>query len=267
MSFSYDESSFALEGLDLRIGKGEFVCILGGNGSGKSTFAKHANALLQPDEGEVFVQGYSTFDEDALFSIRSNVGLVFQNPDDQLVASAIENDIAFGPENMGVPTDEIRARVTDALAMVGLQGFEKNETGALSGGQKQRVAIAGVLAMKPQAIIFDEATAMLDPRGRKGMLRLCRELNDRGMAVVLVTHFMDEAAQADRVVVLREGKVALEGTPEEVLCQAELLSELHLDVPFSVQLSLALRRRGVDAPMQTDPDMLKEELCSLRSSI
>ena len=192
--FTYDGDRFVLDGVDARIVPGEFVCILGGNGSGKSTLAKHINALLVPDEGSVTVLDHDTRDERSTYFIRSHAGMVFQNPDDQLVASLIENDVAFGPENLGVPTDDLRQRVADALADVGLQGFDKRETAALSGGQKQRVAIAGVLAMEPSILILDEATAMLDPRGRKGLMRVCHELHDRGMTVVMITHFMEEAS-------------------------------------------------------------------------
>ena len=246
--FTYDGERFVLDGVDARIERGEFVCVLGGNGSGKSTLAKHVNALLVPDEGSVTVLDRDTRDERSTYFIRSNAGMVFPNPDDQLVASLIENDVAFGPENLGVPTDQLRQRVADALADVGLQGFDKRETAALSGGQKQRVAIAGVLAMEPAILILDEATAMLDPRGRKGLMRVCRELHDRGMTVVMITHFMEEAAQADRVIVLEDGHVACDGAPQDVLVQAELLERLNLDLPLAAELSLELQRRGVRVP-------------------
>ena len=263
--FTYDGDRFVLDGVDARIAPGEFVCILGGNGSGKSTLAKHINALLVPDEGSVTVLDHDTRDERSTYFIRSHAGMVFQNPDDQLVASLIENDVAFGPENLGVPTDDLRQRVADALADVGLQGFDKRETAALSGGQKQRVAIAGVLAMEPSILILDEATAMLDPRGRKGLMRVCHELHDRGMTVVMITHFMEEAAQADRVIVLEGGRVACDGAPQDVLVQAELLERLNLDLPFAAELSLELERRGVPAGMHIDTTTLKEELCRLLS--
>ena len=263
--FTYDGDRFVLDGVDARIAPGEFVCILGGNGSGKSTLAKHINALLVPDEGSVTVLDHDTRDERSTYFIRSHAGMVFQNPDDQLVASLIENDVAFGPENLGVPTDDLRQRVADALADVGLQGFDKRETAALSGGQKQRVAIAGVLAMEPSILILDEATAMLDPRGRKGLMRVCHELHDRGMTVVMITHFMEEAAQADRVIVLEEGRVACDGTPQDVLVQAELLEHLNLDRPFAAELSLELGRRGVPVGMHIETTTLKEELCRLLS--
>ena len=247
--FTYDGERFVLDGVDARIERGEFVCVLGGNGSGKSTLAKHVNALLVPDEGSVTVLDRDTRDERSTYFIRSNAGMVFQNPDDQLVASLIENDVAFGPENLGVPTDQLRQRVADALA----------------GGQKQRVAIAGVLAMEPAILILDEATAMLDPRGRKGLMRVCRELHDRGMTVVMITHFMEEAAQADRVIVLEDGHVACDGAPQDVLVQAELLERLNLDLPLAAELSLELQRRGVPVGMHIETTTLKEELCRLLS--
>ena len=208
--FTYDGERFVFRHLDLTVPQGQFLCLLGGNGSGKSTLAKHVNALLLPDEGEVRVFGCDTRDDEQTYFIRSNAGLVFQNPDDQIVASLIENDVAFGPENLGVPNPELRERVTRALAEVGLMGFEEHETHALSGGQKQRVAIAGVLAMDPAILILDEATAMLDPRGRAGLMRVVRELHAAGMTVVMITHYMEEAAAAERVVVLDGGAVVLD---------------------------------------------------------
>lgn len=264
-AFTYDGEAFVFRHLNLTVPQGQFLCLLGGNGSGKSTLAKHINALLLPDEGEVVVFGCDTRDAEQTYFIRSNAGLVFQNPDDQLVASLIENDVAFGPENLGIPNPELRERVTRALAEVGLQGFEAHETNALSGGQKQRVAIAGVLAMDPAILILDEATAMLDPRGRKGLMRMCRELHDRGMTVVMITHFMEEAAQADRVIVLEDGHVACDGAPQDVLVQAELLERLNLDLPFAAELSLELQRRGVPVGMHIETTTLKEELCRLLS--
>lgn len=261
--FTYDGERFVLEGIDLTIEQGSFVCILGGNGSGKSTLAKHINALLLPDAGTVTVLGCDTRDEKNTYYVRSNAGMVFQNPDDQLVASLIENDVAFGPENLGVPTEELQQRVIKALEEVGLQGFEKNETTALSGGQKQRVAIAGVLAMDPKILIFDEASAMLDPRGRKGLLRVCKDLHARGMTIVMITHFMEEASIADRVVVLDEGRVSLDGTPDEVLTQTEKLDHLNLEVPFACRLSTELQKRGVPVQTHISEADLKEELCQL----
>ncbi len=264
-SFTYDGDAFVLQDVDICIGRGEFVAILGGNGSGKSTLAKHMNALLTPDEGRVVVLGRDTSDPEAVYAIRSRAGMVFQNPDDQLVASLVENDVAFGPENLGIPAAELRARVDESLEAVGLEGFQKRETTALSGGQKQRVAVAGVLAMRPDIVILDEATSMLDPQGRAALLDLCRTLHEAGITIVMITHFMEEAALAQRVIVLNGGRVACSGTPDEVLSQAGLLEHLNLDVPFACALSLALRRQGVDAGVHVRPQELKEELCRLHS--
>lgn len=261
--FTYDGANFALDGVNLHVRKGEFLCILGGNGSGKSTLAKHLNALLIPDEGTVKVQDMATADADCTYRIRETVGMVFQNPDDQLVASLVEDDVAFGPENLGVPTDELRERVTKALEDVGLSGFERHETHALSGGQKQRVAIAGVLAMNPAVLVLDEASAMLDPRGRAGLMRVCHELHERGMTTVMITHYMGEAAQADRVVVMERGHVALEGTPDEVLVQARELAHLNLDVPFAARLSLDLRDAGMAVQPTVDAGKLAREVLTL----
>ncbi|MBQ9042767.1 MAG: energy-coupling factor transporter ATPase [Eggerthellaceae bacterium] len=258
--FTYDAQRYALDGVNLRIEQGSFTCVLGGNGSGKSTLAKHVNALIAPDEGTVRVLDADTSDPESLYFIRGNAGMVFQNPDDQIVSSVIEDDVAFGPENLGVPTEELQGRVTRALAQVGLQGFEKKETAALSGGQKQRVAIAGVLAMEPQILVLDEASAMLDPRGRKGLARVCRELNEAGLTIMLITHFMEEAAQADRVVVLEAGRVVLEGAPAEVLTQAERLRDLNLDVPFAANMSMELRGSGMGVPVCLTTDELAASL-------
>jgi len=256
VSFTYDGKRNALDGISLSIEQGEFACVLGGNGSGKSTLAKHINALLIPDEGRVLTCGMDTSDENLVFDVRTAAGMVFQNPDDQLVASVIEDDVAFGPENLGIPTEELRERVSASLKQVGLQGFERRETHALSGGQKQRVAIAGILAMHPRVIVLDEASAMLDPRGRKGLMRVCRELNEDGMTIVMITHYMEEAAEADHVVVLDAGKVALEGTPHDVLVRADELRRLSLEVPFSVQLSYELADAGLNLGVFTEEDAL-----------
>ena len=258
--FTYDGTEHALDGVSLHVDAGEFVCVLGGNGSGKSTLAKHLNALLVPDEGTVRIDGHDTSDTDATFLIRSTAGMVFQNPDDQIVASLVENDIAFGPENLGVAPAEIRRRVGDALAEVGLIGFEDRETTALSGGQKQRVAIAGVLAMDPKILILDEATAMLDPRGRAGLMRVCKDLNARGMTIVMITHFMDEAAEADRIVVMNRGRIVAQGAPEDILTQADMLAELNLEMPFASTLSLDLARRGIDVGMHVHAPVLERAL-------
>lgn len=266
VSFTYDGEAFALSGASAQIERGEFVCILGGNGSGKSTLAKHLNALLVPDKGQVEVCGMDTSERQHTYEIRQSAGMVFQNPDDQLVASLVEDDVAFGPENLGVPTAELRERVAQRLQDVGLSGFEKHETHALSGGQKQRVAIAGALAMNPEILILDEASAMLDPRGRKGLMRVVRSLNDQGMTVVMITHFMEEAGLADRVVVLDGGTIALDGTPDEVLVQTEKLDHLNLDVPFACELSRELQKRGVPVSTHVDDQSLEEELCQLLSN-
>ncbi len=265
--FTYDGERSVFRHLDLTVPQGQFLCLLGGNGSGKSTLAKHVNALLLPDEGEVRVFGCDTRDDEQTYFIRSNAGLVFQNPDDQIVASLIENDVAFGPENLGVPNPELRERVTRSLAEVGLMGFEEHETHALSGGQKQRVAIAGVLAMDPAILILDEATAMLDPRGRAGLMRVVRELHAAGMTVVMITHYMEEAAAAERAVVLDGGAVVLDGAPAEVLTRADELRALSLEVPFACRLSLDLQARGVPVRTCVSDDELKEELCALRSKM
>ena len=266
VSFTYDGEAFALSGASAQIERGEFVCILGGNGSGKSTLAKHLNALLVPDKGRVEVCGMDTSERQHTYAIRQSAGMVFQNPDDQLVASLVEDDVAFGPENLGVPTAELRQRVTQRLEDVGLSGFEKHETHALSGGQKQRVAIAGALAMNPEILILDEASAMLDPRGRKGLMRVVRSLNDQGMTVVMITHFMEEAALADRVIVLDEGKVARVGTPQEVLVDVDALSALNLEVPFAAELSQALRRAGVPVAAAVTEEELAKSVFSLFGS-
>ena len=266
VSFTYDGETLALSGASVRIARGEFVCVLGGNGSGKSTLAKHLNALLVPDRGQVEVCGMDTSEREHTYAIRQSAGMVFQNPDDQLVASLVENDVAFGPENLGVPTAELRQRVTQRLEDVGLSGFEKHETHALSGGQKQRVAIAGALAMNPEILILDEASAMLDPRGRKGLMRVVRSLNDQGMTVVMITHFMEEAALADRVIVLDEGKVARVGTPQEVLVDVDALSALNLEVPFAAELSQALRRADVPVAAAVTEEELAKSVFSLFGS-
>lgn len=259
VSFSYDGAVPALDGVDLNIEDGEFFCILGGNGSGKSTFAKHLNALLQPDAGTVRINGMDASDPELVYDIRSTAGMVFQNPDDQLVATLVEDDVAFGPENLGVPSAQIAQRVREALKGVGLVGFERHETHALSGGQKQRVALAGVLAMEPRVLILDEASSMLDPRGRKGLMKACRALHARGMTIVMITHFMEEAAEADRVAVFQTGRVAMLGTPDEILTRANELVQLNLDMPESCRLGMALRAEGVPVCAQVrEADMVAE---------
>ena len=247
-----------LKGLDLTIPAGEFVAVLGHNGSGKSTLAKHFNAILLPTEGDVVVCGINTKDEDRLFDIRQQVGMVFQNPDNQIVATIVEEDVAFALENLGVPPEEIRRRVDEALKAVDMYEYREHAPHQLSGGQKQRVAIAGILAMRPEFIILDEPTAMLDPQGRREVLRTVKELNrDFGTTVVLITHYMDEAVQAGRVVVIDDGRILRDGTPKEVFTQVELLKSVGLDVPQVTELVYELRKAGVDLPL----DILTEDEC------
>lgn len=247
-----------LKGLDLTIPAGEFVAVLGHNGSGKSTLAKHFNAILLPTEGDVVVCGINTKDEDRLFDIRQQVGMVFQNPDNQIVATIVEEDVAFALENLGVPPEEIRRRVDEALKAVDMYEYREHAPHQLSGGQKQRVAIAGILAMRPDFIILDEPTAMLDPQGRREVLRTVKELNrDFGTTVVLITHYMDEAVQAGRVVIIDDGRILRDGTPKEVFTQVELLKSVGLDVPQVTELVYELRKAGVDLPL----DILTEDEC------
>ena len=239
-----------LDGVSLSIRRGEFVAVLGHNGSGKSTLAKHFNAILLPTAGKVYVDGMDTCDEDKLLDIRRRVGMVFQNPDNQIVASVVEEDIAFGPENLGVPSAEIRERVDEALAAVGMTEYAQHAPHLLSGGQKQRVAIAGVLAMRPECIVLDEPTAMLDPVGRKEVLDTIRRLNrEAGITVVLITHHMDEAAQAGRLIVMHDGHIMADGRPEQVFQNVDGLRSLGLEVPEPVALLYELRQSGVDVPL------------------
>lgn len=263
ISFSYDGERQALRDITLTIPPGEFLCILGGNGSGKSTLAKHINALLEPDAGVVTVCGYDTRNEENRFLIRSQTGMVFQNPDDQIVASLVENDVAFGPENLGILNPELRNRVNQSLESVGLKGYETHETHSLSGGQKQRVALAGALALNPKILVLDEASAMLDPRGQQELMKACKSLHARSMTIVMITHFMEEAVQADRVIILENGSIACDGTPHEVLRNKDQLKGLNLEVPFALRLSLRLQEQGVPIQAHTDETTLKEELCQL----
>ena len=238
--------------LDLSIEEGSFVAVLGGNGCGKSTLAKHFNAILLPGGGKVYVCGLDTDDEDMLISIRQRVGMVFQNPDNQIVANVVQEDVAFGPENLGVASPEIQRRVDLALQQVGMYEFREHAPHLLSGGQKQRVAIAGIIAMQPKCIVLDEPTAMLDPRGRKEVMDTIRSLNqDKNITVVLITHHMDEAAQAQRVVVLDKGCVVADGTPVEVFNQVELLHKIGLAAPDTVELCYELNKEGFDLPLDT----------------
>ena len=240
----------ALSGVSLAVEKGEFVALLGHNGCGKSTLAKHFNAMLLPTGGKVYVDGMDTADEELKYEIRRRVGLVLQNPDNQLVASIVEEDVAFGPENLGVPPKEIRRRVDEALRQVGMYEYREHAPHLLSGGQKQRVAIAGIIAMQPECIVLDEPTAMLDPRGRAEVLDTIHSLNrELGITIVLITHYMDEAVTADRVVVMDSGRILTEGTPREVFSKVELLKQHHLDVPQATELCYRLRACGCDAPL------------------
>ncbi len=248
-----------LGGVSLDIEEGSFVAVLGHNGSGKSTLAKHMNAILLPTGGKVYVSGMDTSEDHLLLDIRRTVGMVFQNPDNQIVANVVEEDVAFAPENLGVPSDEIRRRVDDALKSVGMYEYREHAPHLLSGGQKQRIAIAGVIAMQPRCIVLDEPTAMLDPIGRADVLRTIKTLNrERGVTVVLITHHMDEAAQADRLVVMAKGKVIADGTPKEVFQDVEGLKAVGLTVPDTTELLWQLRQDGLDLPL----DALSDEECA-----
>jgi len=244
------ESSFrAVSDVDLSVKEGDFVAILGHNGSGKSTLAKHLNAILTPSEGTVFVDGKDTRDEEKLWEIRQCAGMVFQNPDNQIIGTVVDEDVAFGPENMGVPQEEIISRVENSLKAAGMWEYRDASPNRLSGGQKQRVAIAGVLAMLPKCIVLDEPTAMLDPVGRKEVISAVRNLNrTRGVTVILITHYMEEVIEADRIFVMDSGKIVMQGTPREIFSQVERLKELRLDVPQATQLAWELRKAGLPLP-------------------
>ena len=263
LHFSYNNGEettpVVLNGVDLQIEKGSFVAVLGHNGSGKSTLAKHMNAILLPSGGAVYVQGMDTSDEEKLLDIRRTVGMVFQNPDNQIVANVVEEDVAFAPENLGVPPQEIRQRVDDALKAVNMYQFREHAPHLLSGGQKQRIAIAGVIAMQPECIVLDEPTAMLDPIGRADVMRTIKELNrSKGVTVVIITHHMDEAAQADRLVVMAKGQVVADGAPKEVFQNVEHLKAVGLTVPETTELLWQLRKEGLEVPL----DALSDEECA-----
>ena len=263
ISFSYPSyegeiPSLVLDGVDVSIEEGEFVAVLGHNGSGKSTLAKHFNAILVPTEGSVSVSGISTAEEARLFEIRQEVGMVFQNPDNQIVATIIEEDVAFALENLGVPPAEIRERVDDALRKVDMYDYRLHAPNQLSGGQKQRIAIAGIVAMRPKCVVLDEPTAMLDPKGRREVMKTVKQLNkELGITVVIITHYMDEAAMCDRVVVVDDGKIIMDSTPEKVFGNVELIKERGLDVPQVTELCHELRKEGIDIP----ESVLTEEEC------
>lgn len=263
LHFSYavseGEAPVVLDGVTLAIEPGSFVAVLGHNGSGKSTLAKHLNAILLPSGGKVYVQGMDTSDEALLLNIRRAVGMVFQNPDNQIVANVVEEDVAFAPENLGVPSKEIRRRVDEALEMVGMSDYATHAPHLLSGGQKQRIAIAGVIAMRPNCIVMDEPTAMLDPVGRREVLDTIKGLNKNyGMTIVLITHHMDEAAQADRLIVMKNGKIVHDGAPKDVFAQVEALKAVGLTVPDTVELCWQLRQEGLDVPL----DALDDDACA-----
>lgn len=258
-----DEEVQALNGVSLDIREGEFLVVIGHNGSGKSTLAKHLNSLLVPSEGKVLIDEFDSADPDSVWNIRSRVGMVFQNPDNQLIATTVEDDIAFGCENLGIESGEIRTRVDDSLVMVGMDGFATKEPHYLSGGQKQRVAIAGVIAMRPKYLVLDEPTAMLDPRGRKEVMETIHKLNkEEGLTIVHITHYMEEASQADRVVVMEDGKIVAEGCPREIFSQVELLKSLRMDVPPMTELASKLNEKGlaIDRTLLTVEEMV-DALC------
>ena len=264
VEYSYDDSPVkALDGVSLEIGDGEFVAIVGHNGSGKSTLAKMLNALILPDSGRVTVFGMDTADEDVTLDIRRKVGIVFQNPDNQIVTTVVEEDVGFGPENLGIPTEEIIERVNNALDAVGMTDYAKAAPHMLSGGQKQRIAIAGVLAIQPDVLVLDEATAMLDPIGRKAVLEIASRMNkEKGITVVMITQYMDEAVIADRVVVMNEGRIAMQGTPQEIFRRGEELRAIRLDVPVMVELRDELVEKGLIEPADAlDVDGMAEVIC------
>ena len=279
LRFRYDPErpDYAVDGVSLEVARGEFVAVLGANGCGKSTLAKHFNAILLPESGTVLVEGIDTRSEEHLYDIRQKAGMVFQNPDNQIVATIVEEDVAFALENLGVPTSEMRARVDEAMQLTGIYEYREKAPHKLSGGQKQRVAIAGVIAMRPDCLILDEATAMLDPRGRRAVMDTIRRLRESGITIVSITHYMEEAAQADRVlvmshgrVVMAKGRVVADGAPKEVFQDVEGLKSVGLTVPDTTELLWELRREGLDVPLDALSDeecaqALKELLCRVKS--
>lgn len=256
---SGEETALILKDVSMTIKKGEFVAVLGHNGSGKSTIAKHMNAILIPNKGKVYSNGIDTADEARIFDIRQHIGMVFQNPDNQIVATIVEEDVAFALENMGIPQEEMRKRVDDALKSVNMYEYREHSPSQLSGGQKQRVAIAGIIAMRPDCIVMDEPTAMLDPNGRKEVMKTIRRLNkDYGITIVLITHYMDEAALADRIIVMDSGKIVMEGIPKDIFSQVEKMKSLGLDVPQVTELMYMLKNDGFSA----DTHIISEEECA-----
>lgn len=256
----------AINHVSMEVKKGEFLVILGHNGSGKSTMAKHMNALLLPSGGKMYVDGLDTSDIENLWEVRRRAGMVFQNPDNQLVATIVEEDVAFGPENLGVDPEEIRERVDDSLKAVGMYEYRKHAPHLLSGGQKQRIAIAGILAMRPKCIVLDEPTAMLDPSGRNEVMKTIKEVNKKfGITIILITHYMDEAAQADRIIVMDKGKKVMEGVPREIFSQVEKIKSIGLDVPQVTELAYELQKEGVDISTEIlNIDEMVNALCQLK---
>lgn len=264
-----EEKFLALNNININVEKGSFIAVLGHNGSGKSTFAKHINALISPSEGTLWVKGWDTKNEQFIWDIRQSAGMVFQNPDNQIVATIVEEDVAFGPENMGIEPKEIRKRVDEAIKTVGMTEYTNHSPSKLSGGQKQRIAIAGVLAMKPDCIVLDEPTAMLDPMGRKDVIDTVMRLNrEEGITIVLITHYMDEAVKADKVFVIDDGVVVMEGTPKEIFSQVDILKKYGLDVPQVTEVAYNLRKKGINIPCDilTIEEMVGA-ICQLKSTI
>lgn len=265
VSFDYinheGEKKRALNNVSIDIKEGEFVAVVGSNGSGKSTLAKHINALLLPNEGKVFVGGWDTYDDEKLWDIRKSAGMVFQNPDNQLVATIVEEDIAFGAENLGLPREEIIKRVDDSLKLVEMGKYRSKAPHMLSGGQKQRVAIAGVLALEPRIIVFDESTAMLDPKGRKEVMDIAQKLHRDGKTIIFITHFMEEAALAERIIVLDDAEIKKDGTPQEIFNDIKLLEKLSLDVPKTVILANKIKKAGINIGQVLSIEDMAEELC------
>ena len=269
VSFSYDKQTDAVKNVTLSVEKGEYVAIIGHNGSGKSTLAKLFNGLIKPDSGTITVDGFSSHDKKNLFEIRKRVGVVFQNPDNQLVASIVEDDVAFGPENLGVPRQEIGERIDFALKAVGMEKFRHSSPTRLSGGQKQRIAIAGVLALMPDVLVLDESTAMLDPQGRKEVLKVVEKLNkEQNVTVITITHYMDEVVCADKVYVINDGEIALSGTPQQIFEQKDKIRQFGLELPLATEVAIKLKENGVNLPDGIfDANRLAEELCALKQKI
>lgn len=259
------EEVSAIKGVSLSIERGSFTAVIGRNGSGKSTLAKNINALLLPTSGFVYVNGYNTSIKENLWDVRQSAAMVFQNPDNQIVSSIVEDDVAFGPENLGVDPVEIRSRVDESLKAVNMYEHRKKAPHLLSGGQKQRIAIAGAIAMKPECIVFDEPTAMLDPKGRREVMTIIKQLNEEGITVILITHFMEEAAEADRIIIMDQGEVRLDGKPSEVFMHGDELQEMNLDIPMPVRLADRLRARGIDVPANIiNMEEMVEYLCQYK---